>query len=478
MTDIEKKLTKRALGEERTLSESEELRRFEDSETGTEFGVSPSPAPPAVGAAPPQMGTQVLPSSPLRDDPRTRNPLGASGTLSGVQAPFAGGQTRFQEEDEDEDELGEEAYNPSIPQHGKPLNPPSQRAIARTDEARKREEDSEEEEGEETRRGEAIKALSGIFNVITTKWFARKDLSPKQQSDGAKAEFDHVIQQVYSPSAGTTRFVNTRSPGQPSAKFPIEPGQSGANVRGRQPYNSQPGEPNFGGKPAKPQFPPQAYQNPTNFGSGYDEELGSERYGSRQTGTGVSGQYPQPKPNRNPNIRAGTGHPSSPDMGYAAPKHPSTANTTPSALYNRPTTIISTADEQTQEFSKAAYALGLQKTAIPIRETTRHAPGHNQNFKDISKSMRDSKGNPVESGTGFGNTVDPDTIALRKGINQTIAQDNPRDVPLGGVTDDEAQFLIEKSRADPKLAEIVEKTILIKLGRPLVKSQQPSESGN
>ncbi len=419
MTELEKKLLKRMLSKDEgiqpgvgtpfqtPLREDEgEYRREARDEAGTEFSVSsqaplpPAPAPaPAVGAAP----------------------------MSGNPAARVDEARRFEEEDYSTRTGTSTRYNPETADPGTPLNPPAGRATKL------------EEEDDEA--NEAFKALSGLFRAITSKYVDARNPSATVHM---QKEFDDAIKQVFAPKSGTENFTSLRSPGQPPAKFAVQPGNSGQNVRGRNPDIR-----------SSPETYPQAYQNPKSPGSGYSWENSDENYGNRQLGTGETN-----KPSRDPNVRSSNPYHS--QRGAEAPSHPETERTVPSALYDRGTYITSR-DAQTQNFAKAATSLGLHRTELPVTLITRHGE-REQNYID-------RKSTAPNSGTEEDFKPDEATILLRKHLHTVIAQDSPYKAEADGfygdplTTQENVDTVIEKAKLGDPAARLLEERIVIKLAK-------------
>jgi len=99
-------------------------------------------------------------------------------------------------------------------------------------------------------------------------------------------EYDSQIKDVTQPQGGTEKLTNVRSPGQPPAKIPAEPGRSGRNGSGS--YRTSDDQVN---------------PNPKSGRDSYPSAAGAERYTTRSTGgsgenvartqTGYSNPYHQ-----------------------------------------------------------------------------------------------------------------------------------------------------------------------------------------
>src|SRR3989442_12424477 len=98
---------------------------------------------------------------------------------------------------------------------------------------------------------EELKAWKAVVYATVSKVFGAND--PALRNEFSK-EFDSQIKDVTQPQGGTENLTNVRSPGQPPAKIPAEPGRSGSNETGSyrttdQPVNPNPSSPhscNFG----------------------------------------------------------------------------------------------------------------------------------------------------------------------------------------------------------------------------------------
>src|SRR3989442_10395228 len=76
---------------------------------------------------------------------------------------------------------------------------------------------------------EELKAWKAVVYATVSKVFGAND--PALRNEFAK-EFESQIKDVTQPQGGTENLTNVRSPGQPPAKIPAEPGRSGRNGSG------------------------------------------------------------------------------------------------------------------------------------------------------------------------------------------------------------------------------------------------------
>ncbi len=169
-------------------------------------------------------------------------------------------------------------------QEGKKAEDEARAWLARKDEARAKLEEalgvppvpavpamSEENDEEE----EALKAL--IFT------YTRKFFGTMPANASFEKEFESVIHSVFQPKGGAENLTNLRSPGQPEAKIPAEPGKSGSSEVFRTDTGSKGGlevlEDAKKNPPASldtaKQEPVATYETPTKLtsGTGYQMEL-------------------------------------------------------------------------------------------------------------------------------------------------------------------------------------------------------------
>ncbi len=76
---------------------------------------------------------------------------------------------------------------------------------------------------------EELKAWKAVVYATVSKVFGAND--PALRNEFAK-EFESQIKDVTQPQGGTENLTNVRTPGQPPAKIPAEPGKSGSNETG------------------------------------------------------------------------------------------------------------------------------------------------------------------------------------------------------------------------------------------------------
>src|SRR2546422_559711 len=76
---------------------------------------------------------------------------------------------------------------------------------------------------------EELKAWKAVVYATVSKVFGAND--PALRNEFAK-EFESQIKDVTQPQGGTENLTNVRTPGQPPAKIPAEPGRSGSNETG------------------------------------------------------------------------------------------------------------------------------------------------------------------------------------------------------------------------------------------------------
>ncbi len=101
---------------------------------------------------------------------------------------------------------------------------------------------------------------------------------------------------------------------------------------------------------------------------------------------------------------------------------------------------------------------------------SRHGPGAWNEPISKEKIMHDSVGNRVEdSGVGTNPYETSEfTKALRSQENRVVAEDNPaRGIEPDALTVENIDSLIEKSRGNKEATEILEKHIVIQLGKKL-----------
>src|SRR2546426_7689912 len=84
---------------------------------------------------------------------------------------------------------------------------------------------------------EELKAWKAVVYATVSKVFGAND--PALRNEFAK-EFESQIKDVTQPQGGTENLTNVRTPGQPPAKIPAEPGRSGSNETGSYQTADQP----------------------------------------------------------------------------------------------------------------------------------------------------------------------------------------------------------------------------------------------
>src|SRR2546426_5746490 len=113
---------------------------------------------------------------------------------------------------------------------------------------------------------EELKAWKSVVYATVAKVFGAL---PEGQAIFQK-EFESQIKDVTQPQGGTENLTNVRSPGQPPAKIPAEPGRSGRNQTGSYRTTDQP----VGS----------TYTNPTTPGNPKGNPIPDYRYNSNSRG--------------------------------------------------------------------------------------------------------------------------------------------------------------------------------------------------